>query len=112
MILLFVPKLIKVLSRNQAQAMALYPFVLVNRKDIDSHVIRHEKIHLRQQLEMLILPFYLWYLIEFLFRLAIYKNKRLAYLNISFEREAYQNHFDKAYLKKRKNYAFMGYLKR
>ncbi|HLP50692.1 MAG TPA: hypothetical protein VK154_07380 [Chitinophagales bacterium] len=40
-------------------AMAVYPFILVKRKELQNNavLINHEKIHHRQQLELLILPF-------------------------------------------------------
>ena len=43
-------------------AMALFPFVLFDRHDRASTIslLRHEQIHLRQQIELLILPFYLF----------------------------------------------------
>ena len=50
------------------------------------------------QLEVLIIPFYLIYGLEFLIRLVQYKSWKLAYLNISFEREAYCNEKDLEYL--------------
>ncbi|MEX0995648.1 MAG: hypothetical protein WDZ45_01210 [Flavobacteriaceae bacterium] len=74
--------------------------------------MNHERIHLRQQLELLILPFYLWYGLEFLLRLLYFRNRYKAYRNISFEREAYSNEADLYYLKRRKFWAFIGYLKK
>lgn len=92
---------------------ALWPFIVVKYKAFktDAIFINHERIHLRQQLELLILPFYLWYGIEYLLRLWQYKDRHLAYLNISFEREAYSNEKDLHYLKRRKFWAFTPYLK-
>lgn len=91
----------------------IFPFVFLKSKRFkkDFVLINHEKIHLRQQLEMLIIPFYLFYIVEFLFRLLQYKNWNLAYHNISFEREAYanQSHFD--YLKNRTFWGFLKYLR-
>ena len=72
--------------------------------------MNHERIHLKQQLELLILPFFIWYGLEFLVRLLQYKNRREAYLNISFEREAYHNEFNLEYLKKRPFWCFLKYL--
>lgn len=91
---------------------AVFPFVFVKyRLDKESGVfINHERIHLRQQLELLMLPFFVWYLVEFLVRLAQYKNADLAYRNISFEREAYANEKDLNYLKQRSFYEFVKYL--
>ena len=47
----------------------LYPFVFLKTKTMkhDTVLLNHEKIHLKQQLELLILPFYLWYVLEFVF---------------------------------------------
>jgi hypothetical protein len=92
-------------------ALTLWPFVFV-RKDarMAATTIRHENIHGEQQKEMLILFFYLWYLVEWLVKLCIYRNSMTAYKNISFEREAYANQNNVAYLDERKPYAFLKYL--
>ena len=45
-------------------AMALFPFILLRRKSPSTKLINHECIHLRQQLEMGLLPFYIWYLLN------------------------------------------------
>jgi hypothetical protein len=74
-------------------------------------LINHEKIHLRQQLELLVIPFYVFYLIEFFIRLIQYKNWSLAYKNISFEREAYRNEYDISYLKRRPFWQFLKYIR-
>jgi hypothetical protein len=81
----------------------VFPFVFLKHKYLktDITLVNHEKIHLRQQLELLIVFFYLWYSIEFLIRLYVYKNWAKAYRNISFEREAYTNEKDLDYLKSR-----------
>ncbi|MBF4519205.1 hypothetical protein IRZ71_22870 [Flavobacterium sp. ANB] len=94
------------------RGMAVFPFVLM-KYDFDKGnrtFVNHEKIHLKQQLEMLILPFFIWYFSEYLVRLIQYKNKDLAYRNISFEREAYANEKDLNYLKNRKFYQFLHYI--
>jgi len=95
------------------RGMTLYPFVIIrNFLDKENKVLlNHEKIHIRQQLELLILPFFLWYFLEYLLRLAQFKNQNRAYRNISFEREAYTNENDMNYLKKRKIWSFFKYLK-
>jgi len=73
-------------------------------------MINHEKIHIRQQLELLVVPFFLWYGIEFLIRWLQHKNRFVAYRNISFEREAYANEKDLGYLKRRSFWKFYSYL--
>lgn len=87
-----------------ATGMALFPFILVKRPEVklDPHIINHENIHLKQQLELFVLPFYVLYLGNYLVNLWRYKNHRSAYLNIVFEREAYQQDHDLDYLKKRR----------
>jgi hypothetical protein len=70
--------------------------------------INHEKIHWQQQLEMLIIFFYLWYVIEWLIR--IFTNPNNAYKSLSFEREAYGNDDNLDYLKTRKPYAWLKYI--
>ena len=78
---------------------------------IDKYVINHERIHTQQQKELLFLPFYILYIIEWLFRLLQYRNQNKAYLNISFEREAYKYDRDLTYLSKRKLYSWIKLLK-
>ncbi len=73
--------------------------------------MNHERIHLRQQIELLVVPFYVWYGLEFLLRLLQYRNRRKAYYNISFEREAYGNEKDLNYLKQRSFWNFLKYLR-
>lgn len=87
----------------------VFPFVfLLNKKDkVNRVVLNHEKIHIRQQVELLVVFFFVWYGIEFLVRMVQYKNKREAYYNISFEREAYANEKDLDYLKKRSFWSFL-----
>lgn len=78
------------------KAMCLWPFIFVrnevNFNDVD---LNHEKIHWRQQIELLVIPFYIIYLIEWIFK---------GYKNISFEKEAYSNEDNLNYLKTRKWY--------
>lgn len=83
--------------------LAFWPFIFIAPGvRITPELINHERIHLRQQLEMLILPFYIWYLI------ALFTK---GYMNISFEKEAYDNERNLNYLKTRSFWAFKKYLK-
>jgi hypothetical protein len=94
--------------------LATFPFIFI-RYPADKEklsFLNHEKIHLRQQLELVVLPFFIWYILEYLVRLIQYKNKDLAYRNISFEREAYANESDMEYLKNRSIFRFTKYLVR
>lgn len=73
----------------------------------------HEKIHLKQMQEMLWVPFYLWYGIEYLiikfFRLKDEQGEQ--YHDISFEEEAHNNDTNLNYCNERKHYAWFKYLK-
>lgn len=91
---------------------AIFPFVFLKSKHLkkDAVLINHEKIHLKQQLELLIIPFYIVYIIEFMLLLFQYKNKKKAYKNMSFEVEAYTNETNLNYLKERPVWAFLKYL--
>lgn len=95
------------------RGMAVFPFILVKyyKDQVNAVFVNHEKIHLRQQIEMLILPFFIWYILEFFIRLIQYKNTDLAYRNISFEREAYENETNFNYLKNRSFFQFLQYIK-
>ena len=89
----------------------IFPFVFVRDvfwAEVKSFV-NHEKIHLRQQLELLIVLFFIWYGLEFLIRLIYYKNFKKAYRNISFEREAYANEHNETYLNTRRFFSFLRY---
>ena len=92
--------------------LTVFPFVFVKNAfdKANAFFINHEKIHLRQQLELLIFPFFIWYALEYVFRLFQYKNGYLAYKNICFEREAYDNESNLNYLKSRKFFKFIEYL--
>jgi hypothetical protein len=92
-------------------AITIFPFIFLRHGGSENEIlINHERIHLRQQAELLILPFYLWYIIEYLLKLIIYRNHDKAYRNISFEREAYRNDADVAYLKRRKMWSNFSYV--
>lgn len=102
----------KYLTPKGFRGITFYPFVfLANKEDRNNSVfVNHERIHCRQQLEMLLIPFFIWYGLEYLLRLWQFKNRREAYYNISFEREAYQKEKDLDYLKKRSFWSFIKYL--
>ncbi|WP_298120339.1 hypothetical protein [Flavobacterium sp.] len=103
----------KYLTPRGFRGLTFYPFVFLADKDdkLNKVFINHERIHIRQQIELLILPFYLWYFTEYLLRLIQYKNRKKAYYNISFEREAYANEKDLNYLEQRSFWMFLKYIK-
>lgn len=113
-------------------AMTVWPFLFV-RRDLEHHynadVDRHEHIHARQQIEMLIagavlsvvlwligcgwwsllalLLFYWWYLIEFVIKAFYYGSNDVAYRYLSFEREAYNHMYEVDYLQNRRAFAWL-----
>lgn len=92
--------------------MSLWPFIILKDTTLkeDIVLINHEKIHLKQQQELLIIPFYIWYVTEWLLRSVFYLDTYKAYQNISFEREAYYNENNLDYLNQRKFFSFIKYL--
>lgn len=79
-------------------------------KPISERTLNHERIHTAQMKELLYVFFYLWYGIEWIVRLFQYRDRKEAYYNISFEKEAYKNQYDWEYLKARKKYQILRYL--
>lgn len=95
------------------KAMAFWPFIFVRnsaKKRFTEYDENHERIHLKQQVEMLLLLFYLWYGIEWFIRFLLYWNTNEAYKNISFEQEAYLNEGNLSYNDVRSHYAWVKYL--
>ena len=73
-------------------------------------IINHEKIHFCQQLELLILPFYLLYILNYLVNLVRYKNHDRAYFNLCFEREAYADDKNADYIRGRSLFSWLKHL--
>lgn len=92
---------------------ACWPFIFIksNRVKQDRIFINHERIHLRQQIELLVIPFFIWYAIEYLINLIIYNDFKRAYYQVSFEKEAYSYEKDMQYLKNRKPFQFLKQIK-
>ena len=80
--------------------------ILFCRKQLNKIDINHEAIHTKQMQEMLYIPFYILYIIEYLIKLF----KGNAYRNLSFEREAYNNQYNLNYLNNRKHYSWIKYV--
>lgn len=103
--------LVRYLTFGFASAITLFPLVLIGPTSrLNRRLVVHERIHLRQQAEMLVLPFYIVYGVEYLIGLLHYKNRYLAYRNISFEREAYTYDQVTHYLNNRPFWAWLRFL--
>lgn len=90
--------------------MALFPFILVRHRHPCPTLLNHERIHLQQQLELGIVVFYVWYVVEYLVRRFQYRNHYAAYRNISFEREAFCHEQNLTYLRTRPFWTFWRYM--
>lgn len=93
-------------------AMNLFGVLFVRKgKKISKIMLNHETIHTSQMKEMLYIPFYIWYIIEYIIRVFQYRFKlHTAYRNISFEREAYANQYDVNYVKNRESFNWINYI--
>jgi len=92
--------------------LTIWPLIILKERRLknDEVLINHERIHLRQQLELFIVLFYLWYLTEWIIGMFRFKNAVKAYRNVSFEKEAYACESDLDYLNKRPFFSFVKYL--
>ncbi len=102
-----IPALLSIFIR--IKAITLFPFIFIRGRG-DDVLINHERIHLAQQKEMLILPFYLLYVFFYVKNIFKYKSSSLAYREIPFEKEAFENDNDQVYLLKRKRFAWINYI--
>lgn len=73
--------------------------------------INHEMIHTAQMKEMGYVLFYVWYLVEWLIKLARLRDCNKAYRAISFEREAYSYEGDIIYTAVREKFAWKKFIR-
>ena len=108
-----VRKLGKLISLgDKAMAITVYPFIFVrNDTKGNANLIRHEVIHIRQQLELLIIGALLLSLIEYLYARYVKKlNAQQAYYYTALEQEAHINAKNKNYLLQRMPYEMFKYI--
>ena len=87
-------------------AICLFGFVFSVRP-LSRQELNHELIHAAQQRELLYLPFFIWYGLEWLVLYFKCRDGMEAYQNIRFEKEAYRHQADLLYLKNRKHYHYL-----
>ena len=87
-------------------------FIILRERSMETNavLIRHEKIHWRQQLELLIIGQWLLYLLFYFYFLIRFGSHEKAYLRNPFEREAYENEGVENYLLERRFLAWWKYL--
>ncbi len=89
-------------------AITLWPFI-ISRNKLNEQTLNHEKIHIRQQQELLLVGFYLLYVYYWLRGLWEYRDPYMAYHMIPFEQEAYECEIDMQYLQSRKRFSWWNY---
>lgn len=90
--------------------MTIFPFIFMRKDSVNSAVLNHESIHIRQQLETLIIGFYIMYLLFWLWNSITHFLPGGAYYRIPFEKEAYLNETNPNYLKTRKPFSWFRYI--
>ena len=102
----------KIIPFGNYKAMNLFG-IIFTKSSLSEIELNHEKIHTKQMLELLIIGFYLWYIIEYLL-IRIFGNKDSQtdrYHEVSFEEEAHNNDTNLNYLKNRKPFNWIKYIK-
>tara|TARA_B110000211_G_C13947753_1_gene494680 strand:+ start:399 stop:737 length:339 start_codon:yes stop_codon:yes gene_type:complete len=90
-------------------AITLYPFI-ISKGEMSDITLNHEKIHIKQQAELLVIGFYALYVWYWCIALAKGLRGDEAYHAIPFEKEAYANQEDAEYNQKRERLAWFNYL--
>ena len=86
--------------------------ILFTKSDYLSPItINHERIHTKQMLELLIVGYYLWYIIEYIIVRFCHKKQNDAYHDVSLEEEAHNNDDNQDYLFIREHYAWLKYIR-
>lgn len=103
-------KFLTFMTNDKVIGITLAPFgIYIKRYWLNNaSIITHEKIHWKQQVEMLFVFFYIWYVVEWFIKLVIYG--RGAYYKISFEREARFHTNIPFYLERRKHFTWFYYI--
>ena len=90
-------------------AITLYPFIILNDECDHPVIVNHEKIHLAQQRELWLIPFYVLYISYWIKGKIQGMTNQAAYMSIPFEKEAYANEKDFEYLDNREKQAWKSY---
>jgi hypothetical protein len=100
----------KYLVPNGYAAITLYPFIILKDKKYRSNetLINHERIHIAQQKELLVVGFYILYVLNWLVNLVIEPDE--AYRSIVFEQEAKEYESYLIYLQERPNFNWIDYV--
>jgi beta-lactamase regulating signal transducer with metallopeptidase domain len=91
------------------KAITIWPFIFIKDSGHEE-LINHERIHLKQQEELLLVGFYLLYMLFWIIGLIKFRNFHKAYINIPFEKEAYDNESNWIFLLNRPRNNWINYL--
>lgn len=96
---------------NYYTGLSFFIFIWICKLTKDEvRLVRHEKIHFLQQVEMLFVFHWIFYAFYYLLARAKGHGHYVAYRNNPFELEAYDNESNVTYLKKRKLFAWVRYI--
>lgn len=101
----------KLIPFGRYDTINIFGILFTKSKSLNKYVINHESIHTEQMKEMGYIFFYLWYGIEYCLIRLFHRKQGDAYHDVSFEEEAYNNDSNLNYLKERKRYAWIKYIK-
>ena len=93
------------------RAITLYPFIIF-RDEPDIETINHERIHILQQKELLVIFFYLLYGFFWIKNKLKGESNLEAYLNIPFEKEAYEKADNPVYILNRNRFSWISFLEK
>ncbi len=92
---------------NYYSGLSFFVFIWIYRATEDeSRLIRHEKIHFLQQIELLFIFHWIFYAFFYLLTRSRGHGHYIAYRYNPFELEAYDNEHDHAYLTSRRRFAW------
>lgn len=95
-----------------AIAITIFPFIIVRSKEeLFPWLVIHERIHIRQQLELLFIGALLLFIFETLYaRMVLRLPSSETYFYFSLEQESFRNQHNSDYLKNRKPFSVFYYL--
>jgi hypothetical protein len=106
----------KIYTRNRIfnyyTGLSFFIFIWISRVTKDEiRLVRHEKIHFLQQVELLFI--FHWILYAYFYLISRYKGQGhyVAYRYNPFEMEAYDNEHNENYLKSRKPFAWVSFIR-
>ncbi|KAJ1469528.1 hypothetical protein T484DRAFT_1982124 [Baffinella frigidus] len=84
------------------RGITLWPFIFLSEGCHDDQIINHERIHIHQANEMLVIGMYIVWVFDFLRGIVVFGDARTSYLHNRLEREAMMHEDDLSYLSKRR----------